>query len=251
MIDTHCHVDFEEYDDDREDVILKSKDRLSAIVNSGTSSEGNVNVLKLSEEYSDFIYPTLGFHPIRSCELPDDEINTGVKFIEANIDRIVGIGEVGMDFFYVKDKSLRQRQMDIFEIFVGLAVEYGLPLVIHARDADKKAFNIVEQYSSLEDVVFHCYGGSLKTARRIMDSGYFISFSTMACYSERHQDLIREVPLDFILTETDSPYLSPFGDRNVPFNVCEVGKLISEIKGVDFSVVDRCTERNARSVFKI
>jgi len=253
MIDTHCHVDFEEYDADREKVIERAKDKLSAFIDSGISLETNERVLNLSKKYEGFIYPSFGFHPVSSQDSTDEEVAEAQKHLISHLDDIVAIGEVGMDFFYCKDKTLRNRQKEIFLSFVNLANEYEVPLLIHGRDCERKIFNILEDYDDIPRVIFHCYGGSLKTARRIMDKDdYYISCSTMICYSERHQEMFKEIPLDIVLTETDSPYLAMTKEeRNEPANVELAVKKLAEIQNTDVSTVDEITDKNAKYVFGI
>lgn len=253
MIDTHCHIDFEEYDKDRDEVITRAKDKLDAVIVSGIGYESNQGVLKLSDEYKDFIYPSFGYHPVSSQECSDEELKLAHNHLIENLDNIVAIGEVGMDYFYVKDKSLREKQKEIFLSFIEIADEYKKPLLMHVRDCEKKALNIVEEYDNIPYVVFHCYSGSLKTAKRIMNhENYFMSFSTMLCYSEQHQDLIKNISLDHVLTETDSPYLAMTKEeRNEPVNVIKAVQKIAEIQNKDVELVDSITTDNARKIFEI
>ena len=142
--------------------------------------------------------------------------------------------------------------MKLFEIFIKLSVDYELPLIVHARGAEKKAFDMVKKVSSINNVIFHCYGGDSKTAELIVEEGYYISFSTIVCFSEHHKKLVEEIPISNILTETDSPYLSPFkGVRNEPAFVEEAVKIIAEKKSISSPEVDRKTEKNAKKIFKI
>ncbi|MDR2830309.1 MAG: TatD family hydrolase [Methanobrevibacter sp.] len=252
MIDTHCHLDFKEFNKDRDEVIKKAKENLTALINSGTSFEGNIKALKLSKDYNNFIHPSFGFHPLQSANMNDEDVDKVLSQINKHIDEIVAIGEVGMDFFYVKDKLQRNRQLDIFKKFCDFANEHQNPILIHCRDAEKKAFNIVNQFKDIPKVIFHCYSGSLKTAKKIEDMGYFMSASTMIDYSKNHQELFSKIPLENILTETDSPYLHPVrGKRNEPSIVKLTISKIAEIKEIDFSVVDKVTENNAKEVFNI
>ncbi|RBQ24353.1 Tat-linked quality control protein TatD [Candidatus Methanobinarius endosymbioticus] len=252
MIDTHCHVDFEPFDEDREETIKRAKDKLTAIINSGTSLEGNKRALDLSKEYSDFIYPTFGFHHINSANISDEDLDKTISYIEDHINDILAIGEVGMDYFYVKDKAERAKQGEIFTKFIELANENQIPLLIHARDCEKKAYNVVKEYDNIPSVVFHCYSGSLKTAKKLIDEGYYTSFSTMICYSNHHQELAKEIPIENILTETDSPYLAPKrGDRNEPANVSFVVENLAEIKEESIDFINKCTEKTAKTVFGI
>ena len=253
MIDTHCHIDFEDFDDDREEVIKRAKDKLDHVIVSGYSNASNMEVLKLSKDYEGFIYPTFGFHPVSSQNAPEEDLKIAHKNIETYLDDILAIGEVGMDYYYVTDKALRERQQEIFRSFLELANEYKVPIVMHVRDCEKKAVNIIEDYDDIPYFVFHCYGGSLKTAKRIMNrDNSYMSFSTMLCYSKHHQDLIEKIDLDYVLTETDSPYLAMTKEeRNEPVNVVKAVHKIAEIKNMDVSTVDEITTNNARKIFKI
>jgi TatD DNase family protein len=164
----------------------------------------------------------------------------------------VGIGETGLDFHEITDTNAQKRQINLFQTFIKLSEEYELPLIIHARGAEKKAFEMVKKASSIDNVVFHCYGGDAETAERIVLEGYHISLSTIVCFSEHHQNLAERIPLTNILTETDSPYLSPFkGIRNEPAFVEEAVKVIAEKKSISMGEVDKKTEKNAKKIFKI
>ncbi|WP_305513930.1 TatD family hydrolase [Methanobrevibacter sp. V14] len=253
MIDTHCHIDFEDFDSDREEVIQRAKDNLDHVIVSGYSNDSNIKVLKLSKDNEGFIYPTFGFHPVSSQNATQEDIKIAHENVRKYIDDIVAIGEVGMDYFYVSDKDLRERQEEIFRGFLDLANEYKVPIVMHVRDCEKKAVNIIEDYENIPYFVFHCYGGSLKTAKRIMNRGdSYMSFSTMLCYSKHHQDLIEKIDLNYVLTETDSPYLAMRKeDRNEPVNVMKAVHKIAEIKNMDVASVDEITTNNARKIFKI
>ena len=251
MIDTHCHVDFKEYNKNREEVMERAQGKLKAIINSGASLGGNRRTLKLKEEYSDFLYPTLGFHPSNASKADQVIIEQAISEIRSNIDKSVAIGETGLDFHDLNDESAKNRQIKVFKTFIDLAVEYELPLVIHARDAEKKALEMVQK-SPIPGVIFHCYGGDAETACMIVDQGYYLSFSTIICFSKHHQDLALKVPLSCILTETDSPYLSPFkGRRNEPVFVEEVINTLARVKAISEDEVDKITQKNAEKIFRL
>jgi TatD DNase family protein len=252
MIDTHCHVDFKEYNKNRNEVMKRAKDKLSALINSGASLGGNRRTLKLQEEYKGFLYSTLGFHPSKASKADSMVIKQALDEINTNIDLAVGIGETGLDFHEITDAKARKRQVKLFEIFIELSKEYELPLIIHARDAEKKALEMVKKSSSIDNVIFHCYGGDYRTAELIVEEGYYISLSTIVCFSDHHQKLAEEIPLSNLLTETDSPYLSPFkGIKNEPAFVEEAVKMIAKKKTISPLEVGRKTEKNAKKIFKI
>jgi TatD DNase family protein len=252
MIDTHCHVDFKEYNKNRKEVMDRAKDKLTAIINSGASLGGNRRTLNLQEEYKGFLYSTLGFHPSNAAKADSNIIKQALDEINNKIDFAVGIGETGLDFHEITDINARKRQEKLFETFIELSKEYELPLIVHARDAEENALSMVKKATSLNDVVFHCYGGDLKTAELIVEEGYYLSISTIVCFSEHHQNLVEVIPLSNILTETDSPYLSPFkGIRNEPSFVEEAVRIIAEKKSLKPAEVDRKTEKNAKKIFNI
>lgn len=249
MIDAHCHVDFKEYNKNRGEVMQRAQDKLRAIINSGASLGGNRRTLKLQEEYPGFLYATLGFHPHNAGKADPTSIDQALGEIVDNIDSTVALGETGLDFHQIKSEEHKQKQIKLFKRFIGLAVEYDKPLVIHARDAEETALDMVK--NTVPQVIFHCYGGDAQTASAIVDEGYYISLSTIVTFSEHHQDLAREIPLSNMLTETDSPYLSPFKGRNEPAYVGEVLKTVAQAKDISLGEVDRITQKNAEEVFKL
>jgi TatD DNase family protein len=252
MIDTHCHVDFKEFNRNREEVMERAQKKLSAIINSGASLGGNRRTLKLTEAYSGFLFATLGFHPSNAVKADWVIIEEALEEIDNNIDKAVAIGETGLDFNGLKDETAKKRQIKVFNIFIEMAVEYQLPLVVHARDAELKALTMVKKCSSIPDVVFHCYGGDADTARKIVEEGYYLSFSTIISFSSHHQNLVQDIPLSHIITETDSPYLSPFkGIKNEPSFVEEVVKTIAQIKDLSPAKVEGVTEKTAKKIFGI
>ncbi len=250
MIDSHCHVDFKVYNKNRQEIMKNAQDNLTAIVNSGASLGGNRRTLKLAEEYKNFLYPTLGFHPLNASKSDESVIKQVLTEIESAIGDAVALGETGLDFNRLDNEMVKNRQIKLFETFLKLSIEYQLPLVIHAREAEQRALEMVKKYSSIPQVAFHCYGGDLETAQKIIDEGYLISLSTIVCFSEHHQLLASKIPLSNLLTETDSPYLSPFkGQRNEPSFVKETVKTIADVKSTSIEEVSKITESNARQIF--
>lgn len=250
MIDSHCHVDFKVYNKNRQEVLGRAQEKLTSIVNSGATLGGNRRTLKLADEYENFVYPTLGFHPSNASKSDSEVINQVLAEIDTNIDLAVALGETGLDFNGLDNEEDKKKQIKLFETFLEMSVEYQLPLVIHARDAEEKALEMVKKHPSIPQIIFHCYGGDLQTAQQIIEEGYFISLSTIVCFSEHHQQLAAELPLSQLLTETDSPYLSPFkGQRNEPSFVEETVKTISQVKSIPVEEVANVTDVNARKIF--
>ncbi|MEN6329514.1 MAG: TatD family hydrolase [Methanobacteriaceae archaeon] len=252
MIDAHCHVDFKEFNKTRDEVMVRAKRKLKAIINSGASLGGNRRTLKMAQDYPDFLYPSLGFHPHYALKADKSAITEALTEIELNLHQAVALGETGLDFHNLKSQEAQKKQEELFVTFLKLASEQEMPLVVHARDAEKKALEMAKQYKGIPKIIFHCYGGDMETAQQIMDEGHLLSLSTLVCFSPHHQTLARELPLSHLLTETDSPYLSPFkGQRNEPSFVEETVKTIANLKSMDIQEVAAITEKNALEVFRI
>ena len=228
----------------------RAQHKLTAIIDSGATLGGNRRTLKLAEEYNGFLFPSLGFHPANAAKSDSVVIKQALAEIISNIHNAVALGETGLDFYRLKAETDRIKQIKLFRTFLELAAEYQMPLVIHARDAENKALSLVKEYPSIPHVIFHCFSGENKIAKIILEEGYYISLSTMVCFSEHHQQLAQELPLSQLLTETDSPYLSPFkGFRNEPAFVEETIKTIALIKSIPIHEVASKTTKNARKIF--
>jgi TatD DNase family protein len=181
-----------------------------------------------------------------SPEATDEQVKCMLSFIEDHVTDIVGIGEAGLDYHYFTSNAERNRQIEVFKKVIELADRYNKPLVIHGREAEDIALGLSGQ---LDKVIFHCYGGSLETMRNIVDVGHFISVPTLVCFSEHHQEIAKEVPLEHMLLETDSPYLSPRKGRNEPAFVLDSLPWIEKIKGIEKIDIMDTTRRNTIKVF--
>lgn len=250
MIDAHCHMDFKEYNKNRKEVMQRAQEKLHAIINSGASLGGNRRTLKLKEEYPGFVHPTLGFHPHNAVKADLSIIDQAINEIKSNIDEAVALGETGLDYNDVQGEESKKKQIKLFDRFIDLALQYDKPLVIHARDAEQESLEMVKK-CNVPQVIFHCYGGDAQTAQKIVDEGYYISISTIVSFSKHHQELVADIPLENMLTETDSPYLSPFKGRNEPAYVEKVVKTVARVKKLTMDEVDKATDGNAKKVFKL
>ncbi len=248
VTDSHCHLDFKNFDKDREEVMQRARDLgVTIMINSGIDYSTNRKSLALAKKY-DFIYATLGFNPNSVEGMSTTDIQAVLNQIKENAGEAVGIGEAGLDYCRCKNAADREKQAQVFSQVIELAGSLDMPLVIHSRDAEQKSLEMV---SGLKKVVFHCYGGSLPTMKQAVDMGFYISLATVICKSVSHQILARNIPLDHLLVETDSPFLSPRHGRNEPSNVLDSVKLIARIRGVEPSVIAQATRENARRVFSL
>ncbi|MHC1567750.1 MAG: TatD family hydrolase [Candidatus Syntropharchaeia archaeon] len=251
MIDTHCHLQFKHYDNDRERVIEDAKRNLDAVIVSGTDPDDARKALELGEKYKGFIYVVLGLHPTALFRgtYDDKKIEEYMEFIREKKDKIIGIGEIGLDFHYYKGEKEKRRMKEVFLRFIELSKELNLPVVLHTRNAIEEGFEIISQ-NGIKRAVFHCWYGNKTLAERVIEEGYYISLATNIGNSKNAKKVGKSIPLDRILTETDAPYLSPEkGKKNTPSRVSFVCEKIAELRKIDVKEVDRITTKNARDFF--
>lgn len=249
IIDSHCHLDFKKFNNDREESIERAElNGVTEIINSGIDYKTNFSTLELSDKYP-HIHATLGLSPMVASRSEYSEVDRILSQIEQNLDKAVGIGEAGMDYYHCKKNVEKERQLDTFKKIIEIADSFDKPLVIHGRDAEDKILNLVQH---LDNVVFHCYSGSAETMKKITDIGYYISIATLVCFSQHHQSLVNDLPLEKMLLETDSPYLSPHrGKRNEPAFIVNSVETIANILNVDASYIAQKTTENTRRVFRL
>jgi len=250
MIDIHCHLTFEDYDKDRDDVIRDAKKVLKAVIISGVEPKDAEKALNLKSKYPDFIHVSLGLHPVHVSELSDSQIDEYINFVRKNREKIVGIGEIGLDYHWVKNQHEIIRTKNVFEKFLNLAEDLNLPVILHFRNALEEGFRIILD-NKVKKAVFHCFTGKRKLAREIVEKGYYISVAPNIFRSKDIKKAVKDIPLEKILTETDSPFLAPGGGRNIPQNVKFVIEKIAEIKKIDSSEVGRNTTKNAIEIFDL
>jgi len=245
LIDTHCHLSYEDYDNLEE--IIKNMDGI--MIASGCNDKTNKEVLELVSKY-DNVYGTLGIHPEEVDNINEDSF----KFIEENINnpKIVAIGEIGLDYYWVKDN--KEKQKEVLKKQLDIATKYNKPIVVHSRDAIQDTYDILKKYSLKGSL--HCFSSSLEMAREFIKLGYKIGVGGTVTFknSKKLQEIVKEIDLKDILLETDSPYLSPEpfrGKRNNPSNTHYVALKIAELKDIDIKEVLDITSANAISLFDL
>jgi len=250
MIDIHCHLEFIE---NPIEVIEKAKKKMTAIVTSVAEPKNAEKILSLKEKYKDFLFVSLGFHPECLKDYKDEEIEKYIDFVKEKRDAICAIGEVGLDYSSECEGIGRERMKRIFCLFIDLANEVNLPLVIHARDAFNDALEILKEKKA-EKVCLHCFSGSEGNLKEAIKRGYFISFATNICWTKKHPRLAEKTPIEKMLLETDSPWLDPENPRgmgNKSWKISYSAKVISQIKGISVEEVLEKTTKNAKELFKI
>lgn len=248
MIDIHAHLCFGDYDRDMEFVVNKSKDELDAVVVSSARYEEGLRVLDIAKKHPGFLFPTLGFHPTEGGDDPEKTIG----LIKSNSDKVVGVGEVGLDYHWQKTGREHEKQKKVFSEFIDLAESLKKPLVIHSWDAERDCFSMLK--GAGVDVVFHCFSGKRKLAEEITSNGFYVSVSTQVLFSKNVRKVAKSIPLDRLLLETDSPFLSPNKEqdpRNYPWNIKLSAKKIAGLRDVSTEDVLQNAKKNAVRVFNL
>ena len=255
LIDTHAHLQFKAYDEDRDIVVKRNSDELAAIINVGATLDSSEGAVKLSEKTDNF-YSSVGIHPHHSEQWNQETLDKLTKL--AGEEKVVAIGEIGLDLHQYTDypKPRLEDQTKMLHDQIGLAVEKNLPVIFHCRDAYEELLGEIAQYKGKIRGVMHCFIGSLDQAEKFLSFGLYLSFTGNITY--KNNDSIREVakntPNDKILIETDSPYLPPEphrGRRNEPIYVKMVASKIAELKNLSLEEVAAATSDNAKTLFKI
>lgn len=243
-VDAHCHLDFDRFDEDREEVINRCKEKMEFIVNAGCNYERNQKSLELQQEHPETVVANIGLHPTFDDDF--DQVERIKQQIRENDP--AAIGEIGLDYHHVTDPEKRETQRQIFEEMLELAEELDKPVVVHTRDAEKDSIEKLKQYS-LPAIMLHCFNGSPELAAEAVENGMIIGITTQVLYSNRVQEIVEEIDLDDMLLETDSPFLYPDG-RNEPVHVLESAEKIAEIKSAEKAEVLTATTTNAEETFR-
>ena len=247
MIDTHCHIYSEYYDDVSALIDDIKKAGIKKIIINGCDMKSNLEVLELTKKY-DIVYGALGFHPTELDNYSDDSI----KWLEANInnDKIVAIGEIGLDYHY--ENTDKEKQIKVFNNQLQLAEKYKKPIIVHTRDAIQDTYNILKKYKLKGSI--HAFSGSLEIAKEFINLGYYVGIGGVCTFKNAKNivNVIKNISTEYILLETDSPYLTPEpyrGKINTPKNISIIADKIAEIKQINSKEVVDATTDNANTLF--
>ncbi len=248
LVDTHSHIFF--YKEKVDDVIKECKEKgVKYIVENGLNVETNRIVLNEAKKY-DIVLAALGFHPVDISKEKEDIIEKEIEFIKENKDKIVAIGEVGLDYYWVKEKDLQEKQKKYLYKFIELAEDIKKPLIVHSRNSEKDIIDILS--TTKAKVILHSYMGRISYAKKAIDFGFYFSVPSVVYKRKDLHRLIEEIPLELILTETDSPFLDPVGYRNnKPWKVIYGLETITKIKKVDLEELKAIIIRNFEKVFQV
>ena len=248
LVETHAHL---EEIEGLEQVISKSRRAgVIAIIAVGSGLESNRKVLALAQEYKDFVFAALGLHP---WEIIDTDVAQNLDFIEAHINEAVAIGEVGLDYHKkVRARADKDLQKCVFQQLLGISKKYGKPVSVHSRYAWRDALTLVQE-SQVEKAVFHWYTGTSSVLRDIIADGYFVSATPAVEYHEEHRRAVKDIPLDRLLLETDSPVTyrrgTEFEYEARPYHLLKVLKGVSQLRGIAEARIAEVTTGNAFKLF--
>lgn len=277
MIDVHCHLNFHAYEKNYDELIEGARGKgVTTIINTGTKLDSSKKAVELAQQYED-LYAIVGVHPHHADKKDLDMEESAAKLSEgewikkleqlARMPKVVGIGEIGLDYYRYQSNGIVDAtlQKEVFEAQLALAHRLNLPLQIHNRHAGEDILDILEHHQNLlkreNPGMFHCFAGTPDILKRALNLGFSIGFDGNSTYpglapgeTTELREIIQLTPLERILTETDSPFLTPLpyrGTQNKPEYVILVGEFIAKIKGVSFEKVNQQTEENARKLFHL
>lgn len=248
-IDSHCHLS-KEYYDSLDEIVNKAKEKnVNTLIISGCDKNGILEGLDIINKY-DNIYMTIGFHPSEANLTTEEDLIWLENLIKEN-DKIIAVGEIGLDYYWVKDNKELQR--DLFRRQLDIATRLNLPVVIHSREATQESYDILKEYN-LKGII-HCYSGSLEMAKEYIKLGYKIGIGGVVTFKNTNLvDVVKEIDLKDITLETDSPYLAPTpyrGKQNSPEYIPLIAEKIAEIKNITKEEVGKTTTNNVKELFNI
>lgn len=243
LIDVHAHLFYKDFEQDLEKVIERCKD-FHAVINNGLDKETNRKVLELSKKYK-VLKPALGLYPTEADKISEKDLEEEIIFIKKA--KPVAIGEIGLDLKWLKTLD---KQKPAFIKMLELAKALNVPAIIHSRKAEKEVVEILESLN-MKKVIMHCYTGNLKLAKKVIEHKWYFSIPPIINHSDQFKQLVKEIPIQQLLTETDSPYLSHEKEkRNEPLNVQVSLKNIAAIKELDEEETKKLIFMNYKRLFE-
>ncbi|CAN5780512.1 TatD family hydrolase [soil metagenome] len=258
FIDSHCHIDGEAFDEDRDEVVRRAKESgVFAMLNIGTGNPHTGEIekaVRVAEKYEN-VFASVGVHP-HDAKLYDDEAENNLIELVKSSEKVIAWGEIGLDYYY--DHSPRDVQREVFIRQIRTARELGLPIIIHSRDADDETVEILSQECSYNNFrgIMHCFGGTAKMAESLMEIGFLISFAGNVTFkkAENLREAARVVPLDKLLIETDCPFLTPIpfrGKRNEPSYVVHTAEFLADFFDIELAEFASKTTENFCRFFNL
>jgi len=247
IIDTHCHIYNSEIENAEEIIKECKKNNIYMILN-GIDPKSNKEVLELASKY-DNVYASLGYDHSVVNDITEDDI----KLLDEQLDnkKVIAVGEIGLDYYWVKNN--KDTQKELFEKMLNLAEKHNLPVIVHAREALQDTYDILKKYNVIGSM--HCYQGSKEMAKEFIKLGFYIGIDGPITYknNKKQKEMIKEIDINHILVETDSPYLTPEpkrGEKNTPLNLIYIIKKISEELDISEEKMINILKNNTRRLYE-
>jgi TatD DNase family protein len=246
--DTHAHIYKSYYNNIDEIINISNEHKVNRIINNGVDEYSNKEILELINKY-DNMYGAIGIHP----EYVDKYTNEDILFIKNNLDnkKVVAIGEIGLDYHYTKEN--KKEQIELFERELKIAEDNNIPVIVHSREATLDTINTLKKYHVKG--VIHSFSGSLETAREYIKIGFLLGVNGVITFKNSNvKEVYKEIPLEYIILETDSPYLTPEpnrGKQNNPSYIIDIAKYICELKNISLEELSRITNDNIKRLYNI
>lgn len=263
IIDSHAHLNFQEFDKDWQQVIADCQKQDVWMINVGSQLATSKKAVKIANEYEKGVYAAIGLHPIHisGSNFHPEAFNVDeYRALAKHSKKIVAIGETGLDFFH-SDKNINN-QKKAFVKHLNLAKEFDLPVILHSRnskDGSKNAYQEILKILTQENItngVIHCFGGTVEQAKDFLDLGFYVGFTGVVTFDKTGvlEEVVKSIPLDKILVETDCPYLAPEphrGERNIPQYVKFVAEKIAQVREIDYNKIEKQTVQNTIKLFNL
>ncbi|UCD20945.1 MAG: TatD family hydrolase [archaeon] len=250
MIDSHCHVEQKEYKDQLDSLILKWKKVLKCVVSSSAHPRDMEGTLSIYKKYKSFVHISIGFHPEFIKEINEKDIQKTIDFIKKHKGIIKAVGEIGLDYHWIKEPEFREKQKELFVKLLDLAKELDKPVVIHCWDAAEDTIRILEE-KGMKKVLMHLFQDR-KFLSKVIENNWYVSIGPLISRSKDIKKIARDVPLNRILLETDSPWFKQEGQEyGEPINVKIALKKVAEVKKLSEQEVEKQTDLNAKEFFNL
>lgn len=254
IFDSHCHLNDPELYKDLDNIISNAlNNNVKKMLVIGYDKESSFLAAKLAHKYN-FIYAAVGFHPVEIDDVSEDDFLQVMSLIDK--DKVVAVGEIGLDYHWVKDEAKQEKQKEYFIKQIQYADKLDVPIVIHNRESTKDCLEIIKQHTPRRKGVMHCFSSSVEIAKEFIDLGFYISFGGPLTFTNAKQpkEVAKAIDLKHVLVETDCPYLTPHpyrGKRNEPAYISLVIKQLAEIKNIDIKEVENITYNNTCKLFHV
>lgn len=252
IFDTHAHYDDRQFEDDREELLgVMQENGIGWIVDAGSDIASWDKIEELTKRYP-FVYGAIGVHPDEVGELDEEKMQRMERLLAK--EKMVAVGEIGLDYYWEKENRDLQKEWFIRQL--ELARRLDLPVIIHSREAAADTMEIMKQHAKGLDGVIHCFSYSLEQAKEYVNMGFYLGIGGVVTFKngKKLKEVVQEIPLEFLVLETDSPYLAPVpnrGKRNSSLNLVYVAEEVAALKGVSYEEVVRQTTENAKKLYRL